>query len=325
MTEPVYSEFPEFILGITETIWERRNVASLREAYSDGIIVRSPMSVVTGNEDVIKATMATLAEFPDRQLLGEDVIWDRMGDRSWLSSHRIMSCAVHTGDGYFGEASGARLAYRVLADCHAAPHPKWGWQIDDEWLVRDLGAISRQMGIAPEEFARDLIEKEGGPDSCGIPYRPDEAEAPGPYRGTGNEQEHGLRYADMIGRIMDGDLAVIRREYDRACQVELPGGDTGQGWDGAESLWLGLRASFPGASFRVEHRMGRADPGMPPRAAVRWSLRGAHEGAGSFGPPTDTDVHVMGICHAEYGPRGLKREFVLWDEVAIWKQILVNW
>lgn len=324
MTEPAYSEFPEFILGITETIWEKRNVASLRDAYADGIIVRSPMSVVTGNEDVIKATMATLAEFPDRQLLGEDVIWDRMGDRSWLSSHRIMSCAVHAGDGHFGKASGSRLEYRVLADCHAAPHPKWGWRIDDEWLVRDLGAIVRQIGVSPEDFAWNLVEKEGGPDACSLPYRPDGNEAPGPYRGTGNEEEHGLRYADMIGRIMDGDLAVVRREYDRACQVEFPGGGTGHGWDGAESTWLDLRAAFPGASFQVEHRMGRADPSMPPRAAVRWSLRGAHEGAGIFGPPSGADVHVMGICHAEYGPRGLKREFVLWDEVAIWKQIVVN-
>ncbi len=41
------------------------------------IVVRSPGSVVVGNQGVIAATMATLHEFPDRTLLGEDVIWVR--------------------------------------------------------------------------------------------------------------------------------------------------------------------------------------------------------------------------------------------------------
>ena len=32
----------------------------------------------------------------------------------------------------------------------------------------------------------------------------------------------------------------------------------------------------------------------------------------------------MGMSHAEFGPRGLKREFVLFDEVAVWKQIFAT-
>ena len=32
----------------------------------------------------------------------------------------------------------------------------------------------------------------------------------------------------------------------------------------------------------------------------------------------------MGMCHAEFGPWGLRREFALYDEVAIWKQILMQ-
>ena len=33
--------------------------------------------------------MATLAEFPDRMLLGEDVIWSGTPEEGMLSSHRI--------------------------------------------------------------------------------------------------------------------------------------------------------------------------------------------------------------------------------------------
>jgi hypothetical protein len=61
---------------------------------------------------------------------------------------------------------------------------------------------------------------------------------------------------------------------------------------------------------------------MPPRAAVRWSLDGKHDGWGMFGKPTGAPVHVMGITHVEYGPWGLRREWTLIDEVAIWVQIL---
>jgi hypothetical protein len=68
---------------------------------------------------------------------------------------------------------------------------------------------------------------------------------------------------------------------------------------------------------------------MPPRAAVRWSLHGKHEGWGSFGRPTGAEVYVMGVCHAEFGAlvsgeAKIRREFALYDEVAIWKQILMQ-
>ena len=73
--DPKFEDLPDYILGITREIWEERGLHTLRGYYSDDVIVRSPMGIVTGNEGVIAATMATLAEFPDRQLLGEDVIW----------------------------------------------------------------------------------------------------------------------------------------------------------------------------------------------------------------------------------------------------------
>ena len=65
-----FTDFPEYILGVTREVWEGRGISTLRDYYAPGIIVRSPASVVVGNEGVIAATMATQAEFPDRALLG---------------------------------------------------------------------------------------------------------------------------------------------------------------------------------------------------------------------------------------------------------------
>jgi len=61
-----FKDFPDYIIGITKEIWEDRGIATLHEYYTPDIPVRSPGSVVVGNQGVIAATMATLAEFPDR-------------------------------------------------------------------------------------------------------------------------------------------------------------------------------------------------------------------------------------------------------------------
>ncbi|MEM7462944.1 MAG: nuclear transport factor 2 family protein, partial [Pseudomonadota bacterium] len=94
-----FVDFPDYILKITREIWEDRGIATLHDYYAPDIIVRTPASVVVGNEGVIAATLATLAEFPDRQLLGEDVIWSGTPETGMLSSHRIISTATHAGDG----------------------------------------------------------------------------------------------------------------------------------------------------------------------------------------------------------------------------------
>ncbi|MEM1161223.1 MAG: nuclear transport factor 2 family protein [Pseudomonadota bacterium] len=316
--DPKWRDFPDYILGITHEIWESRSIATLHDYYAPDIVVRSPASVVVGNQGVIAATMATLAEFPDRTLLGEDVIWCDGSNDGFLSSHRILSTATHTGAGIYGAPTGRKLKYRIIADCHAQAN-----QINDEWIIRDQGAIVRQMGQDPREFVRGQIE--AGDTGFFTP----EQDRKGPYTGTGNDNEWGQRYADILTRIMGADMAAIPAEYDRACHLEYPGGLTVHGHAAADQFWMSLRAAFPSATFTIHHQIGREDATMPPRAALRWSLDGKHDGWGAFGAPTGARVHVMGLAHAEFGalvsgqPK-LRREFVLFDETAIWKQILMG-
>ena len=313
--DPKFKDFPDYIIGITKEIWEDRQIATLHHYYSDDIIVRSPASIVIGNKGVIAATMATLAEFPDRTLFGEDVIWSGTPEDGMLSSHRIITTATHSGDGVYGNATGTKLRYRIIADCHAINNA-----INDEWLIRDQGAIVRQLGYEPLDYAREMIAKEGGMAKASHPFHPKD-DKQGPYKGTGNDNEYGAQYADILTRIMGADMAAIPACYDRACHLEYAGGITGHSHDFADRFWMGLRASFPSAEFKIHHQIGRDDPMMPPRAALRWSLTGKHDGWGSFGAPTGAEVHIMGASHAEFGPWGLRREYVLFDETAIYKQI----
>ena len=293
-----FKDFPAYILGITNEIWEQRGIETLNHYYSDDIIVRSPEGIVIGNKKVINATKNTLKEFPDRELLGEDVIWSGNPNDGMLSSHRILSTATHNGTGVFGDATGKKLVYRVIADCHAINN-----QINDEWLVRDQGAIVRQLGWKPEEYAKDLIKKEKQNNNQIIPFS-DKIDIEGPYIGMGNDNQWGLEYEKVLNMIMCSEYAEIEKHYDRAVQTEYPGGVTGHSYVSVKTFWGNLKKAFSDSVFRIEHRIGRVDEYLSPRAAIRWSLKGRHNGKGIFGEPTNNKVYIMGISHVEFGPRG---------------------
>ena len=324
---PGWRDVPDFIGGITYDIWEGRRIGALTSLYAPGLVVRSPASVLVDNSGVIAATLATLAEFPDRALLSEDVIWCRDPARSdeaseaFLSSHRLYCTATHTGPGVYGAPTGRRLAYRILADCAIR-----AGAVDDEWLVRDQGAIVRQMGEGLEDWTRGLIAREGGPEACVRPYTP-ARDRIGPYRGGGNRSDWGARLSGALSEAMEDPHAAAARRWDRACELARPGHAMGHGHAEAAGFWASLREAFPSARFEIRHAVGRDDALMAPRAAVRWSLDGRHDGPGAFGPPTGAPVHVMGITHAEFGsPMGaglIRREWSLIDETAVWKQILL--
>ena len=322
-----WRDVPDYVNGITYDIWEGRRIGALSSLYAPGLVVRSPASVLVDNRGVIAATLATLHEFPDRELLGEDVIWCRDPARSdeaseaFLSSHRLYCTATHTAEGVYGPPTGRRLAYRILADCSIR-----GGAVDDEWLVRDQGAIVRQMGESLPDWTRGLIAREGGPERCVRPFTPSR-DRTGPYRGGGNRSDWGARLGEAVRRALEEGPGVMDALWDAGCEGARPGHATVHGIPGAARFWAALREAFPSARFSLRHAIGRQDPHMPPRAALRWSLDGTHDGGGLFGPATGAPVHVMGITHAEFGgiggPDRIRREWTLIDETAVWKQILL--
>lgn len=308
-----YSDLPDYILKCTAQIWEGRDIAALDWHYADDLLVRSPSGINHGNEAGKANTMATLTEFPDRELLGEDVIWCGDDEQGFLSSHRIISTATHRG-GAFGPATGKPVLFRTIADTFCRENRVW-----DEWLIRDTAAIAIQIGTAPVAVAQAAIDN--GDRSAPLTPGTDIA---GPYNGVGNDEEWGAQHAELLNNIMSADLASVARSYDRACHLSTPGGVETHGWASAEQFWMGLRSAFPSASFTIAHQIGRHDALMSPRSAIRWSLTGRHDGWGRYGEPTGADVHVMGASHIEFGPRGIRRDITLFDDIAIWKQILLQ-
>ena len=238
-----WSDFPDYILGITKEIWEDRGVgARMKDYYHPDVVVRTTAGVAVGEPRMTAATMATIHEFPDRVLLGEDVIWSGDPEAGMLSSHRILSTATHSGSGPLGPATGKRISYRTLADCYARDN-----QISDEWLVRDNGGAVRQMGLNPADWAREQITREGGAAMANPPFSP-AIDVAGPYTGRGNDNEWGEKYADILTRLMAAEFSVIPAEYDRACHLDYAAGRMPSG------LACGLRFRRPGS--RSTTRLG---------------------------------------------------------------------
>ena len=199
-----------------------------------------PEGVSIGNQKTMNGTLATLAEFPDRELTGEDIIWSGNEDEGFLSSHRLLTMGTHIGGGYFGPATGKRFVIRAIADCAAIND-----QINDEWLIRDTAGIVLQLGMKPKKFARNLIKREKAGQRIASSRSVLLSMWMVPYKGRGNDNEWGARMSDILTRMMDKDFAVIRSEYDRAVQTEHPASTTVHSWADTENAMDGVAGFLP--------------------------------------------------------------------------------
>ena len=313
-----YKTFPEYILKITKQIWEDKDVNSIANFYTKNIPVRSPFGVTYGYKPVIDATFATLKEFPNRQLLGEDIIWNLDSDSGYHSSHRILSKGTHLGEGSYGKPTGKDIYYRVIADCACKNN-----QVYDEWIVRDQGAMVRQLGFTPKEFAKKIIENEGGLEQANELFN-SKSDTKSEYKpNIAPKNSIGIKYSNILNKIFTSDYNFS--DYARAASIYWPGNKIGHGREDIEKFWKSLKEAFSNFNFSIEHIGYLEEEGKNPKASIRWFLNANHSNKTSdFGKATNKNIFIMGINHAEIIDENVIREWVLFDEVAIWKQILMK-
>ena len=313
-----YKNFPDYILKITKQIWEGKDVDSIGEFYTDNIPVRSPFGITYGNKPVIEATYNTLKEFPNRQLLGEDVIWNGNDDKGYHSSHRILSKGTHLGDGFYGKPTGKDIYYRVIADCACKDN-----QVYDEWIVRDQGAMVRQIGYTPKEFAQIMIDKEGGLEKAKKLFDKNDIKPSDYYPINVEKSSPGENYSKILSKVFEGGYDF--KDYNRASNIYWPGNKLGHGREDISKFWNSLKDIFTDIKFTIEHVGYLDESNKNPRASIRWFLEGVHSNdSEDYGKKTNSKLFIMGINHVELNKDGVIREWVLFDEVAIWKKILMN-
>ncbi|HZZ02692.1 ester cyclase [Paraburkholderia sp.] len=315
-----YKNVPDFIYGITREIWEDRGIgAKLQKYYAPDILLRAATGFTGSNDGVTAQTLQTLHQFPDRQLVGEDVIWTPHDDGTFLSSHRLTSVMRHTGDGILGKAQGRTVRSRIIADCWVRDQV-----VVEEWLVRDQAAFARCLGMEPRSLARDMTDRDirnGVP----ISYFAPEHDKPGHYKAAIEDDPTVDTYCKSFRRLWhDKETAVIRDLYFHGAAFHAPGGDVLYGHGDIDTFALGYLASFPDAVLKIETARVNRDPEQPVRVAIRWSLTGTHSGFGHFGEPTGAPVYVMGMSHVNMTGNQVMTEYMVTDEVSIWKQIFAH-
>lgn len=311
-----YAALPDYILGITERIWEQRGIHLIRRWYAPDCVMLTPAGIVRGVEAVVRGTLETLHAFPDRQLLGEDVIWSDDGAaRGLLSSHRIRSAMTHAGEGLFGPPTGRRVETLTVADCLVKDGV-----ITEEWLVRDQAGIALQLGLDPAEHARRLAERDAAPWHL---------EMAAAVR-RGEVEDHAVRQphwaAEAVAAMLEAvfneaRLSALADLHDRAVALVLPGGRQVAGVPTLDRFLIGYLAAFPGARLVVDHAVALEEPGRPVRVAVRWRLAGPHDGFGAFGAPSGAEVLVLGITQAEFVGGRINRAWWLIDELSLHRMI----
>lgn len=308
-----FRDLDHYIRVITDRIWEGGRIDDIRLYYSDPCIIDTPAAVSTSVEEVVTGTRATLNMFPDRRLLAEDVLWSGDEDGGFLSSHRIISTMTHRGDGVFGTPTSRLIHARTIADCVCKDN-----RVVHEWLVRDQGAIARQIGIEPRDLAQTWLNQRGDWN------KPVAGPAPDGYRSHVSGESAAQAYAQAIEAFAQGgqDATV----YDEAVHHIGPGEATRYGRLELNTFWNALFASLQVESFAVEHLSLNCGGGRPDRVALRWRALARHTNhattQGLYGPASGRSVEIMGINHAEVVNGQVLREWVLIDEVALWMQVL---
>ena len=90
-------------------------------------------------------------------------------------------------------------------------------------------------------------------------------------------------------------------------------------------FWKLIKNALGNIKFSVEHIGYLEEANKNHKASIRWFLEADHlNDTSEFGEATNKNIFIMGINHAEITNENVIREWVLFDEVAIWKQILMN-
>jgi hypothetical protein len=314
-----FRNLDDYIRVITARIWEGRQIEAIRDYYSDPCGVITPSGATTDVQSVIDGTKATLAQFPDRRLLAEDVIEAGNAQEGFLSSHRIISTMTHLGDGNFGPATGKKIHVRTIADCVCKDN-----RIVHEWLVRDQGAIAHAIGSTPRDIAQNWLAERNGKSVLPLP----QPSAPLWWRNPMSDEPIAQRYAHGIGQMLTSSICDETLYDEAACSLG-PSNAVAYGRQEIMAFWACARDISLQFSYEIESisfMPAQASLGRAARVALRWRAQGASRGTGQYAGLANKPLDILGINHAEFvhinGQWQVHREWVLIDEIAIWMQLL---
>lgn len=306
--EPRFTDIVDYIVRITDEIWQDRAVGYIRDTYDANCAVYSSYGVTRTAEAVVRGTIAGIAAAPDGDTNHLNVAWSGDEVDGFYTAHLGFGFATNTTPSDYGPATGRRYALRFAADCISAAN-----KIHTEWLVRDNGAMVRQVGLDLDEAARRVADKEPVEPYIVLPPVAG-ATSETAQRSSLETWAHGLFDTVWNGRRFDR----LPAYYARDAIVHSGGARTVQGLPAVSDLFLRILASIPDGEMLVEH-VCWSDETDGIIVAIRWNLVGTSAPGGLLGDriPRGRPVFMMGISHFRLSGSRIVEEWTVFDEVAV--------
>lgn len=319
--EEVYSDIVHYIAYATHRIWAEKAIGLIYSHYDDAVVIHTPYGTQTSVEEVVASTIQMMQAFPDRESRIGNVAWTGNDQDGFYTSHLGTSRMTNLGPSNYGPATGRRVRIRHIADCMIRQN-----MIYREWLVRDNGALVRQLGLDPVAVAQRLAR---AAETSGV----QPVAAGQPDRTTGQKHPEALRpqltaQASMEDRLrhMFHDVWNLRRLdrlkdwYAADAYIQTAPGRDLRGVQGVCWSTIAMLAALPDAVMHFDHFCDTHETDGY-IAAVRWKLVGTHLGDGQFGPPSGKPVIVLGMSHYRFEGGKIAQEWTVWDEISVLMQI----
>lgn len=307
--EDRFTDVVDYIVRITDEIWQDRAVGYIRDTYDADSVVYSGYGVVRTAEAVVRSTIASIAAAPDGDTRHINVAWSGDEAESFYTAHLGYGGSTHVTPGLYGPATGRRYTMRFAADCLIRAN-----KIHTEWLVRDAGSCVRQLGLDLDEVARAVAATVPAEPYVIGPAVPGATTAPA--SAVTNPVDAWAR--SLFERVWS------ERRFDRLSDYYAPavmahsgGGRSVQGLPALSGLFLQILASIPDGTMSVEH-VSWAEENDGVIVAVRWVLAGSSARGGVLGHalPEGRPIFMMGSTHLRLTGAQVVEEWTVFDEIA---------
>ena len=305
-----YADIVDFIVRITEEIWVDRAVGRIYETYDHACTIYSPYGVVRSVQEVVASTVSTLNGFPDGELHHVNVAWDSDEAEGFYTSHLGYSRSTNLGASNWGPATGRRIGVHFVADCVTRSN-----FVHTEWLVRDNGAVVRQLGLDPSVVARRIAD---GPSASQRVHSSPTAllgQAPRPslqavddgvesWAHVMFDQLWNQRRLDRLGQYFSADSI-----------CHAGGGRVAAGLRNQQALMLSILSAMPDAVMQVD-KVTWSDETDGIIVAVRWRLEGSSQPGALFGDcPAHKPVLLNGMSHLRLVGTHVVEHWMIFDEI----------
>jgi predicted ester cyclase len=310
-----FIDIVDFIYRITHRIWVDRAIGQIYDYYDHASTVYSPSGVTHTVEEVVASTAVMINAFPDRESHFLNVAWSGDDECGFYTSHLGFSRMTNRGPSAYGPATNRTVTIRTVADCISLNN-----KIHTEWLVRDNGAMVRQLGFDRHTVARQLAERpEAEIFVLAAPPRMYEQLARQPLDLPRETVEHFMAHLfhDIWNRRR---LDMLEAFYASDAIVHSGGGRVAVGVRNISTLIISILTAIPDAVMQVNHVSWSEEPdGVI--VAVRWTLEGSTRQGGILGDvPAAQEISMMGMSHFRYLGEKIIEEWTLFDEVALLTQ-----